>query len=73
MLRLLGRRHDPLPELRRTELRRHLQSIYVNHGRGGAYELRCDWCYSSANTWKIFSWVAAAVLILVVIFLMAVH
>ncbi len=26
----------------------HLQSIYVPHGRGGAYELRCASCYSSA-------------------------
>ena len=31
----------------------HLQSIYVSHGKGGAYELRCESCYSSAVTWKI--------------------
>jgi hypothetical protein len=31
----------------------HLQSIYVTHGRGGAYELRCASCYSSAMAWKV--------------------
>jgi hypothetical protein len=31
----------------------HLHSIYVSHGQGGAYELRCDSCHSSAITWKI--------------------
>jgi hypothetical protein len=31
----------------------HLQSIYVSHGKGGAYELRCKSCYSEAVTWKI--------------------
>ena len=34
---------------------RHLESVYVSHGQGGAYELRCDSCYSSAETWK-FLW-----------------
>lgn len=27
----------------------HLQSTYVSHGDGGAYELRCTSCYSSAE------------------------
>jgi hypothetical protein len=31
----------------------HLQSIYVSHGYGGAYELRCRACYSSAEAWKV--------------------
>lgn len=30
----------------------HLQNIYVHHGKGGAYELRCDSCYESAKTWQ---------------------
>jgi hypothetical protein len=48
----------------------HLQSIYVPHGRGGAYELRCNSCYSSASAWKAVSYVIAAiVLIIVLVFL----
>lgn len=31
----------------------HLQSIYVPHGRGGAYELRCGSCFESAKAWKM--------------------
>jgi hypothetical protein len=31
----------------------HLQSIYVAHGQGGAYELRCERCYSSAMAGKV--------------------
>jgi len=31
----------------------HLTSIYVPHGQGGAYELRCRRCYSSAITSRI--------------------
>jgi hypothetical protein len=31
----------------------HLESIYVSHGRGGANELRCKDCYSSARVWQI--------------------
>src|SRR5262245_47935131 len=27
----------------------HLQSIYVAHGKGGAFELRCQNCYSTAQ------------------------
>jgi hypothetical protein len=46
----------------------HLQSIYVSHGRGGAYELRCQSCYSSALTWQIFIY-AVVVLVLALIFL----
>ena len=42
----------------------HLQSIYVSHGHGGAYELRCSSCYDSAVTWKIvgFAFVAVAII-----------
>ena len=43
----------------------HLQSIHVYHGRGGAYELRCDSCYSSASAWKVTSWVLAGIVIVV--------
>src|SRR5262249_42901985 len=45
----------------------HLQSIYVPHGRGGAYELRCESCYASAQTWKVVGWVVAAIVLLIVL------
>src|SRR5262245_37907491 len=32
----------------------HLQSIYVSHGSGGGYELRCNACYSWAMGFKVF-------------------
>lgn len=43
----------------------HLQSIYVSHGRGGAYELRCESCYASAAAWRVVSWVIGAVILLI--------
>jgi hypothetical protein len=43
-----------------------LQSIYVSHGDGGAYELRCASCYSSAKAGKTFGWVFG-ILILVIV------
>lgn len=43
----------------------HVQSIYVSHGRGGAYELRCKSCYSSAQTWQIFGYVFAGIAVVV--------
>jgi hypothetical protein len=49
----------------------HLQSIYVSHGHGGAYELRCDSCYSSAEAWKVFGWVVAGIAIVVVLMVWA--
>lgn len=49
----------------------HLESIYVSHGRGGAYELRCESCYSSAEMWKIVGVVIFCVVVVVVIFFMA--
>jgi hypothetical protein len=45
----------------------HLQSIYVYHGRSGAYELRCESCHSSAVAWKVFAWIIGAVIIIVVL------
>src|SRR5437588_9576442 len=42
----------------------HLQSIY---GLAGAYELRCESCYSSAETGKALRWIAAGILLLVVL------
>jgi hypothetical protein len=39
----------------------HLQSIYVYHGKGGAYELRCENCYSSAVTWKVVGWIIGGI------------
>lgn len=45
----------------------HLQSIYVSHGHGGAYELRCQGCYDSAWTWKVVGWVVIGVISLIVL------
>ena len=49
----------------------HLQSIYVRHGRGGAYELRCRTCYDEAMSWQTFNWViaGAAVFIFILLFI----
>jgi hypothetical protein len=44
----------------------HLRSIYVTHGRGGAYELRCDSCYSSAAAWQVVGWIIFAIVLVVV-------
>src|SRR5262249_39082991 len=43
----------------------HLQSIYVRHGDGGANELRCASCYSSAQAWKTFGWVIAIIMLVI--------
>jgi hypothetical protein len=43
----------------------HLQNIYVTHGRGGAYELRCQSCYSSAVTWKIVGGVFFVIVLII--------
>jgi hypothetical protein len=43
----------------------HLQSIYVAHGRGGAYELRCASCYSSAAAWQVVGWIFFAIILLI--------
>ncbi len=45
----------------------HLQSIYVTHGRGGAYELRCASCYSTAQAFRIFGWVVTGIAVVVVL------
>jgi hypothetical protein len=45
----------------------HLQSIYVTHGRGGAYELRCRSCYSSAMAWKIIGGVIFAIVAVIIL------
>jgi hypothetical protein len=52
---------------------RHLQSIYVTHGRGGANELRCQTCYSSARFWTVVSWIVAGIVLLAIIAFMAAH
>src|SRR6187455_2580069 len=46
---------------------RHLQSIFVSHGRGGGYELRCENCYSFAMAWKIIGGIIALVIFLIVL------
>lgn len=43
----------------------HLQSIYVTHGRGGAYELRCESCYSAAKAWQILNWIIFAIILVI--------
>jgi hypothetical protein len=48
----------------------HLQSIYVQHGHGGAYELRCESCYSSAMSWKIVGWVFAGIVLIIILVVM---
>ena len=51
----------------------HLQSIYVYHGWSGAYELRCDSCQSDAMAGKVFMWIIAAIVnIIVVIVVLAI-
>jgi hypothetical protein len=30
-----------------------VNSIWVSHGRGGGYELRCASCYSYAQVWQM--------------------
>lgn len=45
----------------------HLQSIYVSHGRGGAYELRCASCYSSAQAWQVFGWVLGGIVLIIIV------
>lgn len=45
----------------------HLQSIYVSHGKGGAYELRCASCYESAQTWKIVGYVISGIVLVIVL------
>ncbi len=36
----------------------HVNSIWVSHGRGGGYELRCASCYSYAQLWRTIGLVA---------------
>lgn len=45
----------------------HLDSIYVSHGKGGAYELRCQSCYSSAQAFQVVGWIIGAIAIVVVL------
>lgn len=45
----------------------HLRSIYVHHGRGGAYELRCATCFSSAEAAKSRNLVLGVVLVVVML------
>jgi hypothetical protein len=45
----------------------HLQPIYVSHGRGGANELRCTSCYSSAMVWKVVGYVIIAIIAAIIL------
>jgi len=50
----------------------HLDNIYVSYGRGGAHELRCSDCYSSAVTFKIVGVVVGVVIVVgVLIFVLS--
>jgi hypothetical protein len=42
----------------------HVNSIYVSHGRGGGYELRCNSCYSYAQAWQVIGIVIAAIVVI---------
>ena len=46
----------------------HLQSIYVSHGQGGAYELRCESCHSSAMTWTILGPIITVIIFVIFYF-----
>jgi hypothetical protein len=37
----------------------------VSHGRGGAYELRCESCYSSAVAWKVVGGVLLVIVLII--------
>jgi hypothetical protein len=45
----------------------HLQSIYVSHGQGGAYELRCESCHASAMTWKVIGFVLVGIFAIIML------
>jgi len=51
----------------------HLQSIYVSHGKGGAYELRCQSCYSLAMVWKVVGGVFFVIILIIILFMMSSH
>ena len=48
----------------------HLQPIYVSHGEGGANELRCVSCYSSAQASNTYVWVGVVVGIVISAYLL---
>ena len=43
----------------------HLQAIFVQHGKGGANELRCESCYSSARAWKVVGGIVFVIILIV--------
>ena len=45
----------------------HLQSIYVRHYKGGAYELRCVKCHTSADRSKMIGFLISSFLIVIVL------
>ena len=52
----------------------HLHSIFVQYGNGGANELRCEGCYSSATRWKVVNavFVVALLVTVAIVFLTSV-
>jgi hypothetical protein len=46
----------------------HLQNIFVAYGQGGggAYELRCESCYSSAAAWRTFNWILFGIVLIII-------
>lgn len=48
----------------------HLESIFVSHGRGGGYELRCESCHASAMTWKIVGYVFVGIVLIIMLAVM---
>lgn len=47
----------------------HLQNIYVTHGKGGSYELRCESCYNSAMMWKVVGMVFGGIVMAIALML----
>ena len=48
----------------------HVKSIYVFHGEGGAYELRCKACYGNAESWNTIRWILIGTCVLIAVFIL---
>ena len=51
----------------------HLQPLFVAHGEGGGYELRCANCYASAMTWKVVGCVFAGIILFIMLAVFTLH
>lgn len=48
----------------------HVKSIYVFHGEGGAYELRCKACFGNAEYWNTIRWILIGIGVLIAVFIL---